>query len=64
MFLGGQPEATTARCGAGCLQTGGLASPTRPDVYLGSKVKHVQIEIPLATLSSKYVVSLDKATDL
>lgn len=46
------------------MQTGGLASPTRPDVYLGSKVKHVQIEIPLATLSSKYVVSLDKATDL
>lgn len=45
---------------------GGPAGLTRPDVYLGSKAKPVQIEMPLATLhlSSKSVVSLDKATDL
>lgn len=51
---------------AGRLQAGGLASPTRPDVYLGSKAQPVQIEMPLATLhlSSKSVVSHDKATDL
>lgn len=52
-------EAIAASYGVVCLQAGGLPGPSRPDTYLVSGAKQVQMQIPstMLHLSPESIVS-------